>query len=52
VTITVQPQTSLADQAVRFRVTGLAPGELATVQTTSTDAAGVHWHAGPARMAS
>ena len=45
VTITVQPQTSLADQAVRFRVTGLAPGELATVQTTSTDAAGVHWRA-------
>ena len=41
--VTVRPQTSLADQALQIRVTGLAAGEQATVQVSSTDATGVHW---------
>jgi dienelactone hydrolase len=41
--ITVQPHTSLADQAEQIRVSGLVPGEQATVQVRSTDAQGVGW---------
>jgi dienelactone hydrolase len=39
----VQPQMSLADQPVQVRVSGLAAGQHATVQISSTDAAGVRW---------
>jgi dienelactone hydrolase len=45
VRVTVSPRTSLADQAVQTRVTGLAAGEQATLQVSSTDAARVHWRA-------
>jgi dienelactone hydrolase len=41
--VTVQPGTSDADQAVQIRVAGLDAGELVTVQVTSTDAAGTKW---------
>jgi len=41
--VTVQPQMSVADQPVQIRVTGLADGQQATVQISSTDAAGVRW---------
>jgi dienelactone hydrolase len=41
--VTVQPQMSVADQPVQIRVTGLAGGQQATVQISSTDAAGVRW---------
>lgn len=41
--VTVQPQTSVADQPVQVRVAGLADGQQATVQISSTDAAGVRW---------
>jgi dienelactone hydrolase len=43
VQVTVQPQLSAADQPVQIRVTGLARGQQATVQVSSTDAAGVRW---------
>jgi hypothetical protein len=42
-TVTVRPANSLADQAVHINVAGLSAGELATVQVTSTDSAGVPW---------
>jgi dienelactone hydrolase len=51
VTVTVRPQTSLADQAVQIRATGLAAGEQATLQMSSTDATGVHWLASAAYRA-
>jgi dienelactone hydrolase len=41
--VSVRPLVSLADQAVTIRVTGLVPGELATVQVRSTDASDVRW---------
>jgi dienelactone hydrolase len=41
--VTVQPGLSLADQPVRISVTGLAAGQQATVQISSTDASGVRW---------
>jgi hypothetical protein len=37
VTVTVSPQTSLADQAVQIRVSGLAAGEQATPRVSSTE---------------
>jgi dienelactone hydrolase len=43
--VTVTPRTSVADQPVQIRVAGLAGGERATVQVSSTDAAGVRWQA-------
>src|ERR1700722_12336464 len=44
-TVTVTPRTSVADQPVRIRVAGLVGGQRATVQVSSTDAAGVRWQA-------
>jgi dienelactone hydrolase len=44
-TVTVTPRTSMADQPVQIRVAGLAGGQRATVQVSSTDAAGVRWQA-------
>ncbi|HEX4094402.1 MAG TPA: acyl-CoA thioesterase/bile acid-CoA:amino acid N-acyltransferase family protein [Trebonia sp.] len=41
--VTVQPKVSVADQPVQIRVAGLRAGQQATVQVTSTDAAGVQW---------
>jgi dienelactone hydrolase len=41
--VSVLPRTSLEDQPVQIRVTGLAGGQQATVQISSTDAAGVRW---------
>lgn len=41
--VTVQPQMSVADQPVQIRVTRLAARQQATVQISSTDAAGVRW---------
>src|SRR5277367_1751183 len=43
--VTVTPRTSVADQPVQIRVAGLAGGQRATVQVSSTDAAGVRWQA-------
>jgi hypothetical protein len=42
VTLTVRPQTSLADQAVHIRVLEMAAGEQANLRMSSTDATGVH----------
>lgn len=42
--VAVTPQMSVADQPVQIRVTGLAGGQRATVQMSSTDGAGVLWH--------
>jgi dienelactone hydrolase len=44
-TVTVTPRTSVADQPVQIRVAGLVGGQRATVQVSSTDAAGVRWQA-------
>jgi len=44
-TVTVTPRTSVADQPLQIRVAGLTAGERATVQVSSTDAAGVRWQA-------
>ena len=44
-TVTVAPRTSVADQPVQIRVAGLVGGQRATVQVSSTDAAGVRWRA-------
>ena len=44
-TVTVTPRTSVADQPVQIRVAGLVGGQRATVQVSSTDAAGVRWRA-------
>lgn len=41
--IHVAPVVALADQPVEVRVTGLAPGEVASLQLRSTDARGVIW---------
>jgi Acyl-CoA thioester hydrolase/BAAT N-terminal region len=49
--VRVSPRTSLADQAVHIRVTGLAAGEQVTVRMSSTDVAGVHWLASAAYRA-
>jgi len=43
VTVTAQPGSSSADQAVHIEVTGLGAGQQATVQVSSTDANGVPW---------
>jgi len=45
VSVTVRPQVSLADEPVHVAVSGLAPGELATIAVRSTDARGVGWAA-------
>src|ERR1700722_13512918 len=50
-TVTVTPRTSVADQPVQIRVAGLAGGQRATVQVSSTDAAGVRWQASAAYRA-
>src|ERR1700685_3317536 len=44
-TVTVTPRTSAGAQPVRIRVAGLVGGQRATVQVSSTDAAGVRWQA-------
>src|SRR5689334_4657793 len=43
VTVTAQPGSSSAEQAVHIEVTGLGAGQQATVQVSSTDANGVPW---------
>src|SRR5689334_1052274 len=43
VTVTAQPGTSSADQAVHIEVAGLGAGQQATVRVSSTDANGVPW---------
>jgi dienelactone hydrolase len=43
VSVSVRPQSSLADQPVQIGVSGLAPGQEATIQVRSTDAQGVDW---------
>ena len=45
VSVTVRPDSSLADQAVQVQITGLGPGELVNVQISSTDADGMPWQA-------
>jgi dienelactone hydrolase len=45
VSVTVRPPVSLADQPIHIRVSGLVPGEQATVLLRSTDAQGVGWRA-------
>ena len=51
VSAAVQPDSSLADQAVQIEITGLSPGELINVQLSSTDAHGVPWQASAAYRA-
>src|SRR5215472_7487415 len=43
--VTVRPDSSLADQAMHVKITGLNPGELVNVELSSTDAHGVPWQA-------
>src|SRR5580698_1135154 len=50
--VTAQPQMSVADQPVQIRVSGLADGQQATVQVSSTDAAGVRWQSSAVYRAS
>src|SRR6516165_7851386 len=45
VSVTVRPDSSLADQAVHVKITGLNRGELVNVELGSTDARGVPWQA-------
>ena len=45
VSVTVRPDSSLADQAVHVKITGLNRGELVNVGLGSTDARGVPWQA-------
>lgn len=42
-TVTAQPGSSSADQAVHIEVAGLGAGQQATVRVSSTDANGVPW---------
>ena len=45
VSVAVQPDSSLADQAVLIEISGLGAGELVDAQLSSTDAVGVPWQA-------
>ena len=51
VSVAVRPGSSLADQPVQIEITGLSPGELVSVQLSSTDANGVPWQASAAYRA-
>jgi dienelactone hydrolase len=51
VSVAVRPDSSLADQAVHIKISGLSPGELVNVQVSSTDAHGVPWQASAAYRA-
>lgn len=50
--VTVTPASSAADQAAHITVTGLRPGQRATVQVSSVDSRGVRWQSADAYRAS